>query len=136
MALPEHIINPGGSYPALAGAAIGQYDCVKLGAADGKVIKTSAANDAGIGFIHTGKATAADDHVTIYYSGVVWARAAGSITAGDLLEATADGEVTTETPADGIDQNIVGRALTASAGANELVAVLIMLFMYNDETVA
>lgn len=134
MAVPLNIINPGHSYPAIAGALINQYDCVKR-SADGKVIKTAAANDGASGFVHTDEATAANEHLDVYTSGIVWARAAGAITADDWLEATADGEVQTETPADGVDQEIVGRALAAAAGANELVPVLISFFKYNNETV-
>ena len=128
-------IKPGDSFSARAGAAIDQYNCVKIGATEGLVIETAGANEAGIGFMHTGKATAANDHVTVYTSGVVWARAAGSVTYGDILEATTDGEVTTETPANGVDQNVVGTALGAADAGNELIPVLIQIYKYNNESV-
>ncbi len=132
--LAKNVISPGHATSQEAEAAIDQYDCVKIGTGDGLVIKTAAANDPGIGFVHTDKATAAGQGITVYHTGVVWARAAGSITAGVDLEATVDGEVTEETPAAGVTQFIVGRALAASAGANELIPVLITIYKYNDET--
>jgi len=135
MALLYNPIAPGQSFSARAGAAIDQYNCVKIGATEGLVIETASANDAGIGFMHTGKATAANEHVDVYISGVVWARAGDAITYGDYLEATSDGEVVTETPANGVDQNIVGIALGAAAAADELIPVLITIFKYNNESV-
>lgn len=131
--LQNNVISPGQAVSMEAEAAIDQYDCVKIGAADGQVVKTAGANDPGIGFVHDSKA-AAGQGIGVYVTGVVWARSSGSVTAGDDLEATTDGEVTTETPAAGITQFIVGRALAASAGANERIPVLITIYKYNDET--
>lgn len=132
--LPENLHAPGPAVPMKAGAAISQYDCVKLGAADGAVVKTAAANDPGFGFVDRSKATAAGQGIGVISSGIVTARCSAAITAGVDLEATADGEVVTMTPAAGVNQFIVGRALTATAAANELLAVLVTIYKYNDET--
>lgn len=134
MALTYLPIAPGDSHSARAQAAIDQYNCVKIGTAEGTVIETSAANDIGIGFMHTGKATAANEHVTIYTSGVVWARASDTVSYGDYLEATADGEVVTQTPANGVLQNIVGIALGAGV-TDEIIPVQIHIFTYDNSSV-
>ena len=132
--LKNDVIAPGLALSMEAGAVIDQYDVVKLGAAEGLVIKTSAANDKARGFVHMSKATAAGQGINVFITGSVWARAAGAISDDDWLEATVDGEVTTETPAAGVTQEICGKALGAAAGANERLPVHILLFAYNDET--
>jgi hypothetical protein len=96
---------------------------VKVGASEGLVIETSAVNERVVGFMHTGKATAANDHVTLYVTGVVWARAAAAITFGDPLESAADGEVQTA----GVSNLTCGIALGTADAANELIPVLITL---------
>lgn len=135
MAVGNDPVKPGGSYGMEVETAITQYDVVKLGTGDGKVVKTSAANDGAIGGVHTDKGPTVGQGITVFYSGIIWVRAAAAITANDWLEATVDGEVQTETPANGVDQEICGRALAAAAGANELVPMLISLYKYNNETV-
>ena len=77
MAVPLNIINPGHSYPALADAVINQHDCV-MHASEGEVKKSDGVNKRGIGFVHTGEATAALQHIDVFVSGVVWARAAAA----------------------------------------------------------
>jgi len=123
MAVPLNIIKPGDSHSELSGAAIGQYDCV-IYSAEGKVVKSDGTNKRGVGFMHTGKATAANEHIDVFTSGIVWARAAAAVTAGAELETAADGEVQDA----GVGDFIVGIAKTAAAGANELVAVQIELY--------
>jgi hypothetical protein len=123
MALQYNPIAPGGSYSMRAGAAIDQYNVVIVGASEGLVIESSAVDQVALGFMHTGKATAANEHVDVFYSGVVWARAAAAITYGDRLETAADGEVQTA----GVGNNCCGIALGAAAAADELVPVLITL---------
>lgn len=131
MGVNTDIINPGHAYPARAGAVIDKYDCVTGGTAEDEVIKTSGANLKILGFVHTGKATAAGQGISVYISGFVWGRSAAAISRAAYLESAADGEVVTETPASGVDQEIGGVAYTAAAGANELLAVQIRLFKYD-----
>jgi len=133
MALIENRIYPGQRVSFIAGAAIGKNDCVKLDTTEGQVIKTSAANDAGIGFAEDAAASGAG--VTVVISGIVWARCSAAIALGVEVEATADGEVVTETPANGVDQQIVGKAIGATDAENGLLPVLITIYKYNDETV-
>jgi hypothetical protein len=116
-------IAPGLSFSARAGAAIDQYNAVIVGASEGLVIESSGTSQVALGFLHDGKADAANDHVTVYISGVVWARAAGAITYGDRVQTAADGEVT----AGAAGKNICGIALGVADAANELVPVLITL---------
>ena len=123
MAIPLNIVNPGHSFPALADAAISQYDCV-IGASEGEVKKSDGVNKRGIGFVHEGSATTALQHLDVFVSGVVWARAAAAITIFDELETAADGEVQTA----GVGDFIVGIALGAAAGANEKIPVLIAFY--------
>ena len=121
-------IAPGLSFSARAGAAIDQYNVVKVGASEGLVIETAGTGEVALGFMHTGKATAANDHVTVYISGVVWARAVGAVTYGDLLQTQADGEV----GAGAAGKAVCGIALGVADAANELVPVLITMGAYEE----
>ena len=123
MALAYNPISPGRSYSARAGAAIDQHNAVKVGATEGLVIETSGTNQRCVGFLHTGKATAANDHVDVYVSGIVWARVAAAVTLGDFLETAADGELQTA----GVSNETCAIALSTAAGENEVIPVLITL---------
>lgn len=114
-------IAPGQSYSARAGAAIDQYNCVIVGASEGLVIESSGTDEQSVGFLHTGKATAANDHVTVYVTGVVWARAAGAITLGATVQTAADGEV----GAGATGKRSCGIALGVADAADELIPILI-----------
>ena len=123
-ALQKNPIAPGGSFSALSGAAIDQYNVVKVDSTEGRVIETSGTDQKAVGFMHTGSASAANEHVDVYYSGVVWARCVTTVTVGDYLETAADGEVQTA----GTSNLVCGQALAASEGSDQLIPVLIMFF--------
>ncbi|GAG34295.1 unnamed protein product, partial [marine sediment metagenome] len=93
-------------------------------ASEGEVKKSTGTNEFGLGFVHLGSATAALQHIDVFTSGIVWARAAAAIAAGAEVETAADGEVQTA----GSSDFVVGFALTACDNANELVAVKICFY--------
>jgi|SRR3972149_133958 len=130
MALPMNTISPGPGFPMEAGGAISKYDLVKLHSAEGAVVKTAGDNEEGMAFVHTDSA-ASGEAVTCYRSGIVWARAAAAITLGDELMSAADGEVKVRAAVAGTVYNVVGRALGAAAGADELVPVAIEFYTVN-----
>lgn len=121
-----------------AGAAIGQYEPVKLTTEDTEnngmvVIKTAATTDVVIG-VALNDATAAGEGIDIALPGaVVLMRSAGSVSAGNYvgLNGTDKTEVSALTLAagGGTLRQVIGIALRAG-DANDLIPVLYNPFVY------
>jgi hypothetical protein len=101
--IPHHWIKPGESFNATCGADMtaiatggGGYSCViQNGTTGGQVIQSAAADTIVLGFLQEVSATEpkSGDQVTVYYSGIVWAVAAGAIAYMAPCESAAAGRV-------------------------------------------
>ena len=109
-------VSPNGNKTYTAGGAIAKGDVLKF--SDGKVIKTTAANDAAIGIALDGATEGDIVPVAILgnFTGTVQIKAAGAISAGVQVAANA-----TATGA-GTDV-IIGRALEAATAANDMIEI-------------
>lgn len=85
----------GAAMTALGSSGGGGYSLVKIGAAAGLCIQSSAADAQDvIGFLQEdGDTPAAGDQVTVYLDGIVWAIAAGTITYAQMCESATNGRV-------------------------------------------
>jgi len=121
ISLKHDIVQPGASFGAKAGAAISYaMAAVKMNATTGEVIQTAASNDPCVGFIQeglspaSGKGPASGDHVSVVYTGVVWAIAAGTIALHDECMVTVAGLVLPRGTTAGTIYNVCGIALAAT----------------------
>ena len=108
--------SPNGNKTYTAGGAIAKGDVLKF--SEGKVIKTTAANDAAIGIALDGAAEGDIVPVAILgnFTGTTQIKAGGAISAGAQVAANA-----TATAA--ATDVIIGRALEAAAAANDMIEI-------------
>ena len=108
--------HPNGNATFTAGADIAKGNVVKL--SEGKVIPTTAANDAAIGIALDGAKNGEIVPVAILgnYTGTVEVKAGGAISAGTQVAANA-----TATSAD--TDVIIGRALEAAAAEGDMIEI-------------
>ena len=109
-------MHPNGNITYTAGGSIAKGDVVKF--SDGKVIKTTAANDAAIGVALDSAENGDIVPVAILgnFTGTVEMKAAGEIAAGAQIAANGTAS------AAGTDV-IIGRALEAAAAANDVIEI-------------
>ena len=108
--------SPNGNKTFTAGGAIAKGDVLKFD--NGKVVPTTAANDAAIGIALDGAAEGDIVPVAILgnFTGTVQVKSGGAISAG--AQVAADGTATSAAT-----DVIVGRALEAASGSGELIEI-------------
>jgi len=108
--------SPNGNKTYTAGGAIAKGDVLKF--SEGKVIKTTAANDAAIGIALDGAAEGDIVPVAILgnFTGTVQVKAGGAISAGAQI--AANGTATANA-----SDVIIGRALEAASAANDMIEI-------------
>ncbi len=104
-----------------------QYHFVKLDA-NGKVVIVAATSDTPVGVLQN--APTSGQAATVVISGVTKISADAAINEGALLKTSADGQATTCTPDNAIDEGgsdtlagtlVIGQAYTAAGGAAEII---------------
>ena len=105
----------------IAGAAITKRRIVKFDAADWTVIQATAVTEALIG-VAAELDIASGARVDVHVAGIVEVEFGGNVTRGGLLTADADGKAVAAAPAQGVNNNVIGRAIVSgSAGDVGLV---------------
>jgi hypothetical protein len=103
---------------------VAERQIVRLGAADGEVVATTAVTDTPIG-VSVQPGTAAQGHrVDVAIAGVVEVTAGGSISRGDYLTTNGSGLAVAAAPASGVNNGIVGIALMSAAPGDIIPALL------------
>jgi len=108
----------------VAGAAIGTYTLVKLGADDGTVVPATASTDSIIGAVQE-VSPALGERVDVALVGIAYVTAGAAITRGALLTSDASGRVITAAPAAGVNARTIGVALEAATAAGDQIRVLL-----------
>jgi hypothetical protein len=111
------------AFPAVAGAAVGQYRAVKLDTTAGRVVVTSAITDLAVG-VALVAADAAGDQLSVQTFGVAKCVASGAITLGDQVMPTSSGSGKVVTAA-GATAKSLGVALQAAAADGDIIEVLL-----------
>lgn len=101
-----------------AEAAIAAFTIVKLGAADGQVLTAAAATDKLLG-VTTDVAATINERIDVILSGVADVIYGGAVTRGDFLTADGTGRAVVAAPAAGVNNRIIGVAITAGV-ANDI----------------
>lgn len=118
-------MNPGLTKTYLAEGAIAARSIVRVGSSEGAIAQASAATDAILG-VNERLDAGAGERVDIIHSGIVEVVLGGSVTYGDPLTADASGHAVKAAPAAGINNQVVGKALTSGV-AGDIIPVLITL---------
>lgn len=95
-----------------AGAAIAKRRIVTLGAADHAVIQAAAATGALFG-VAAELDVASGDRVDVHLAGAVDVEFGGTIARGALVTSDADGKAVAATPASGVNNAVIGRAIVS-----------------------
>lgn len=106
----------------IAGADLSaaQYKCVKLASTANEVVLAVLPADKSIGILLNDPADG--EEALVAYSGVIKALAEASVTIGALVAASTTSRVKVTTTA---NDGIVGRAITASSTAGDMVSVMV-----------
>lgn len=116
-------MHPGLTKTFTAGGAIAKRRIVKL-SADHTVVQGAAATDSLIGVSDMSANVASGGRCDVRLSGVVEIDAGGNISRGALVTADADGKAVAAAPAQGVNNRVIGWALT-SAVSGDVVDVFI-----------
>jgi hypothetical protein len=108
----------------LAEAAISARRIVKPGAADGGVVQAAAATDLSFGVTTGVGAEAAGDRVDVVVAGKVDVVFGGTITRGQKVTSDASGKAVAAAPASGVNNQVIGIALTSGV-AGDIAPILL-----------
>jgi len=109
----------------LADGAIDQYLIVKMGSDEEHVTEAAAATDVSVGVTTIVGADAAEERVDVVHFGVAKVKAGGTISAGGFVTADSAGKGVAASPASGVNNYVIGRALQDAVNG-DIFNVLIM----------
>jgi hypothetical protein len=110
-----------------AAGTIDQYTIVKFDSSDTTVVEAGV-DDSLLGVVYipgvSGTQKVSGDRLEVVLIGVAEVKAGGSITRGDLVTSDASGQAIAAAPAEGINKQVIGKAL-ASAVSGDVFPILL-----------
>jgi hypothetical protein len=106
-----------------AGGTVTANRVVKFHSTAGQVVHAAGATEASIGIALNGGAAATT--IFVQHHGTALATAGAAITEGALLTADSAGRVVTAAPSAGVNNRLIGIALSSAAAANDTITIAI-----------
>jgi hypothetical protein len=101
----------------VAGAALVKRRIVKFDSSDWTVIQATAVTEALVG-VSAELTVASGERVDVHLAGVVEVEFGGTVTRGGMLTADSDGKAVAAAPAQGVNNNVVGRAIVSGSSGD------------------